>query len=100
MRKDGQQIQVLVGLTFAIREHSPAGSECQIRSTLDWYPIPVSRVNPPLALQVHPDRLRPAVSTRPAGTRKRAGSDCGAAEVLFFRIWSTRMPKPRGSGLG
>jgi len=26
--------RVLVGLTFALGEHSPAGSECQIHSTL------------------------------------------------------------------
>jgi hypothetical protein len=77
MRKDGQQIQVLVGLTFAIREHSPAGSECQIRSTLDWYPIPVSRVNPPLALQVHPDRLRPA----------SIDTACRHTQASGFRLW-------------
>ena len=58
-----------------VRKNSPAGGECQIHSTHAWCPIRVSA-------RTRRSRCRPApigyarpVSPRPAGSRKRAGSD-------------------------
>ena len=88
-----------MGLIVTFCEHSPGGSQCQIHSTHDWYPIRILRLNPPFAAGP-PKSATPGQYRRDVPGHASEQVPMEPLRGVIFRIWSTRMSEPLMAGIG